>query len=229
VEDVVGHQRRRGQARSSPSARRYRRPTVSGADFVPGGVRGTFAGGGESEEGEQTTAGHGELCNLSPDHLSKYGFGDMGMRMWMWILRYVGALAFGQEARLVEIASGFARPVDIQQPDDGTNRLFIVEQAGTVRVIRDGAVVNIPVLDIRDRVTVIGGGDERGLPGLASRLDFRTNSILLNIQTVSGTTTVSRFRMNAAGADTADASSEHCCSPFPSRSPITTVGNCSLV
>lgn len=133
----------------------------------------------------------------------------MGMMKWICTLTF-GALAFGQEPRLVEIASGFARPVDIQQPDDGTNRLFIVEQAGTVRVIRDGAVVNIPVLDIRDRVTVIGGGgDERGLLGLAFPPGFQNKQYFyLNYTNRSGATTISRFRMNGAGADTADASSE---------------------
>lgn len=133
----------------------------------------------------------------------------MGRMKWMCALIF-GALAFGQEPRLVEIAAGFARPVDIQQPDDGTNRLFIVEQAGTVRVMRDGAVVNIPVLDIRDRVTVLGGGgDERGLLGLAFPPGFQNKQYFyLNYTNRSGATTISRFRMSGAGADTAEASSE---------------------
>jgi uncharacterized protein (TIGR03437 family) len=133
----------------------------------------------------------------------------MGKARWVWALSF-GALACGQEARLVEVATGFARPVDIQQPDDGTNRLFVVEQAGTVRVIRDGVVENLPVLDIRDRVTAIGGGgDERGLLGLAFPPEFHTKQYFyLNYTNRSGTTTISRFRMNAVGADTAEASSE---------------------
>jgi len=121
-----------------------------------------------------------------------------------------GAAAQAQDVRLAEVASGLARPVDIQQPDDDSGRLFVLEQAGYVRVIRDGALAALPVLDIRDRVTQIGqGGDERGLLGLAFPPGFQGKRYFyLNYTNRSGATVISRFRMTGAGADTADPASE---------------------
>ena len=47
---------------------------------------------------------------------------------------------------------------------DGSGRLFVAEQAGRIRVVEDGTLVDGPFLDITDRVTA---GGERGLLGLA--------------------------------------------------------------
>lgn len=126
---------------------------------------------------------------------------------WLCVWAMV-AVAGAQEVRLAEVATGFARPVDIQQPDDGSGRLFVLEQAGYVRVIRGG--VPQLVLDITDRVTRINaGGDERGLLGLAFPRDFKAKQYFyLNYTNRSGATTISRFRMTAADADTADPASE---------------------
>ena len=131
------------------------------------------------------------------------------MRGIRWIFACtLAAVAAAQEVKLNEIAAGFTRPTDIQQPDDGSGRLFVLEQSGYVRVIRDGAPQ--PVMDITDRVTrVNAGGDERGLLGLAFPKDFKTKQYFyLNYTDRTGDTTVSRFRMTAADADTADPASE---------------------
>ncbi|MEP7365566.1 MAG: PQQ-dependent sugar dehydrogenase [Acidobacteriota bacterium] len=126
---------------------------------------------------------------------------------WMCVFALaIGALA--QEVQLAEIASGLARPTDIQQPDDGSGRLFVLEQAGYVRVIRGGAPQL--VMDITDRVTRINaGGDERGLLGMAFPPSFKTKQYFyLNYTNRNGATTISRFRMTGADADTADPASE---------------------
>src|SRR5947207_2767991 len=60
--------------------------------------------------------------------------------------------------------NGLDNPVDVTNAGDGSGRLFVVEQAGVIRVIRDGAALDRPFLDIRDR---IASGGERGLLGLA--------------------------------------------------------------
>lgn len=112
--------------------------------------------------------------------------------------------------RLVKVAEGFARPTDIQQPDDGSGRLFVVEQAGLIRVVRNGSVLAEPFLDIRDRVTRIGGiGDERGLLGLAFPPDFaRKQYLYVNYTDRAGDTAISRFRVSAASRDRAEPGSE---------------------
>lgn len=81
------------------------------------------------------------------------------------------------EVALERIAGGLTAPVDIADPDDGTGRLFVAEQSGTIRVLMPGGEVAAePWLDLRDRmVALIEGFDERGLLGLALHPDFAAN------------------------------------------------------
>src|SRR5688572_11941849 len=50
------------------------------------------------------------------------------------------------------VASGLSQPTDIVDPHDGSDRLFVVERQGLVRVILDGVVLDEPFLDISDRL-----------------------------------------------------------------------------
>jgi glucose/arabinose dehydrogenase len=70
------------------------------------------------------------------------------------------------------VVTGLTNPVDIQQPADGTQRLFVVEQAGTVRIIQGGMLLATPFLDIRSSVT---SGGEMGLLGLAFHPNYSQN------------------------------------------------------
>jgi glucose/arabinose dehydrogenase len=71
--------------------------------------------------------------------------------------------------RLERIATGLSQPVGLIAPRDGSQRLFIVEQLGTIRIWKKGGVVSEPLLDLRDRVTT---GYEMGLLGLALHPEF---------------------------------------------------------
>ena len=66
--------------------------------------------------------------------------------------------------------TGLEAPVDLKSAHDGSGRMFVVEQRGRVRLIRDGAVVATPVLDIVSKVQY---RDEMGLLGIAFPPDFR--------------------------------------------------------
>ena len=79
--------------------------------------------------------------------------------------------AFGQ-IQLIPVASGLESPVFVTGARDGTNRLFIVEQAGTVRVMPAGGGTTSLFLDIRARVR---SGGEQGLLGLAFHPSYSTN------------------------------------------------------
>jgi glucose/arabinose dehydrogenase len=73
------------------------------------------------------------------------------------------------------VAEGLAAPMYLAAQDAGP-RLFVVDQAGLIRVIADGQLVEQPFLDLRDRmVTLNPGYDERGLLGLAFHPDFAEN------------------------------------------------------
>ncbi len=75
---------------------------------------------------------------------------------------------------LTTVVSGLANPVDLQQPNDGTSRLFAVEQAGTIRIVVNGSVLPAPFLDITSKVTFQG---EMGLLGLAFDPSFAQNQV----------------------------------------------------
>ncbi len=81
---------------------------------------------------------------------------------------------------LERIAAGLTAPVDIADPNDGTGRLFVAEQSGTIRVLMpDGGVGAEPWLDLGGAmVPLIEGFDERGLLGLALHPDFAANGRL---------------------------------------------------
>lgn len=78
---------------------------------------------------------------------------------------------------LVVVASGLTAPVALDQPNDNTNRLFIVDQVGLVRILQpNGQLSATPFLDVRSRiVSLTPGYDERGLLGLAFHPAYREN------------------------------------------------------
>ena len=87
--------------------------------------------------------------------------------------------------------SGLEAPLAIAHAGDGSGRLFVVEQEGRVRIVRDGELVREPFLDIADRVLA---GGEQGLLGLAFHPSFPDDPrLFLNYTDRSGTTTVSSF------------------------------------
>ena len=68
---------------------------------------------------------------------------------------------------LVSVAANFTTPLDIQQPNDSTGRLFVVEQGGRIQIIQSsGARLANPFLDVTGRSGFTSGG-ETGLLGLA--------------------------------------------------------------
>ena len=77
--------------------------------------------------------------------------------------------------RLEPIVRGLSEPVGLVSAGDGTGRLFIVEQSGTIRVWERGALRSQPFLELRDKVVT---GYEMGLLGLAFHPKFRENGRL---------------------------------------------------
>ena len=75
------------------------------------------------------------------------------------------------------VADGLTSPVTLASPGDGSGRLFVVDQAGLIRVLTpDGALRPEPFLDLRSRmVTLMAGFDERGLLGLAFHPQYAAN------------------------------------------------------
>ena len=90
------------------------------------------------------------------------------------------------------VVTGFDRPVSLANAQDGTGRIFVVEQAGVIQVVSQGEIRPNPFLDIRDRVG--SKGNEQGLLGLAFHPRFIQNGFFyLNYTDRQGNTVVSRF------------------------------------
>jgi glucose/arabinose dehydrogenase len=79
---------------------------------------------------------------------------------------------------LETVATGLVSPLGLV--DDGAGRLFVYDQAGTVKIIQNGQVLPTPFLDVSARLVPLGiagpgSYDERGLLGFALHPSFATN------------------------------------------------------
>jgi glucose/arabinose dehydrogenase len=75
---------------------------------------------------------------------------------------------------LREIAGGLRKPVHLTHAGDGSRRLFVVEQQGTIRIIKNNALDPTPFLDIHDRVS---SGGEKGLLSVAFHPKYKNNGL----------------------------------------------------
>jgi hypothetical protein len=101
----------------------------------------------------------------------------------------------GQSARitLTPFLTGLSQPVLLTNAKDGSDRRFIVEQSGRIRVAQPGAATSTLFLDITSRIL---SGGERGLLGLAFHPQFSTNGLyyLNYTRRPDGATVVAEYR-----------------------------------
>src|SRR4051794_28483125 len=83
-----------------------------------------------------------------------------------------GLLAPSAQATKLTPVGTFSSPVYVTAPPGDNSRLFVVEQGGTIRVIKDGVTLSNPFLDITSRVL---SGGERGLLSMAFAPDYATS------------------------------------------------------
>lgn len=110
---------------------------------------------------------------------------------------------------LQPFVSGLNSPLGLEQPGDGSNRFFVVQQGGAIRVIQNGAVLPQPFLDISSK-TVTGG--EMGLLGLTFHPGFAQNhKFYVNYVRSSGgqlQSVIAEYQVSAADPNVADPASE---------------------
>ena len=104
------------------------------------------------------------------------------------------------------VASGFSHPVQVTHAGDGSGRMFVVEQGGRIRVVKNGAVLPAAFLDLSG-LTIDSG--ERGLLGLAFHPAYATNGrFYVNYtRTSDGATIVAEYQVSAGNPDVADPAS----------------------
>ena len=102
----------------------------------------------------------------------------------------------------------FSSPVGLYDPNDGTNRLFVVQQNGLIKVFENNEnVTNASTfLDISSEITY---GGERGLLGLAFHPNYTSNGYFyVDYTDISGNTIISRFKVNDTNLNEANQTSE---------------------
>ena len=113
------------------------------------------------------------------------------------------------QATTERIATGFISPVYITSPPGDSTRLFVVEQRGVIKIIKNGVTLGTPFLDIQDLVE--DGGNEQGLLGLCFDPDFFDNGWFYVYYTrgnFAGVSAVRRFTVSS-DPDVADESTIH--------------------
>src|SRR5204862_3114632 len=117
--------------------------------------------------------------------------------VFLFLFLLLGIPVHAQTTRisLEATATGFSTPVYFTSAKDGTNRRFVIEQVGRIRVLQPGSSNFTTFLDISSRVLFNG---ERGLLGLAFHPQFSTNRRFFVDYTrqPDGATVIAEFRVS---------------------------------
>lgn len=104
------------------------------------------------------------------------------------------------------VVTGLADPLDIANAADGSNRLFIVQQGGQVRIWDGSFILPDPFINLSG---VISSGGERGLLSIAFHPGYATNRYFFVYYTKAGdgSLTIARYRTLESNPNQADAAS----------------------
>ena len=80
--------------------------------------------------------------------------------------------AGGTSLTTVTVATGLSQPLYVTAPPGDVNRIFIVEQRGRIRIVKDGELLPTPFLDLS---AAVNSGGERGLFSLAFHPAYAEN------------------------------------------------------
>jgi len=113
-------------------------------------------------------------------------------------------------SKLVSLAriGTFERPVLVTAPTGDVRRMFVVEQTGAVRIVRDGVSLPRPFLDLRGEVKL---SSEPGLLSIAFAPDYGVSGrfyAFYNSTAGNGDIRISEFRRHPTDPDLADPFSE---------------------
>lgn len=107
------------------------------------------------------------------------------------------------QMKAVRIASGLAVSVYACAPAGDTDRIFIIEQPGRIRILKHGVVLPTPFLDVGAKVS---NGYELGLLGLAFHPNFDSNGYFYISYTraADNASMLERYRVDPATPNRAD-------------------------
>jgi glucose/arabinose dehydrogenase len=102
---------------------------------------------------------------------------------------------------LQETVTGLSAPLFLTAPE-GDPRLFIVEQAGAIRIVQNGTLLATPFLDISARVTA---GGESGLLSVAFDPQYAVSGLFFIYFTdLNGDIAIERLKVSAGDPNLAD-------------------------
>ena len=137
------------------------------------------------------------------------GVAGMGPGYRMWRKQQATHPRSPVSISLQLVVSGLNTPLDLEQPNDGSGRLFVVEQGGTIRIIQNGSLLPQAFLNISSKVIV---QNEMGLLGVAFHPNFQTNrKFYVNYVRNAGgqfQSVIAEYLASAANANQSDPATE---------------------
>jgi glucose/arabinose dehydrogenase len=98
-----------------------------------------------------------------------------------------------KEMRLELVAQGLSSPLYVTAPP-GDPRIFIVEQIGRIRIVKNGKLLPTPFLNLSDRLRAAG---EQGLLSMAFHPNYKSNGYFyVNYTDKKGDTHVERYSVS---------------------------------
>jgi glucose/arabinose dehydrogenase len=105
---------------------------------------------------------------------------------------------------LQKVPGTFDQPLYVTAPHGDATRLFVVEQTGRIRIVKNGVVLAQPFLDLSGAVST---GGERGLLSLAFDPRYASNGrFYVDYTNRAGDTRVARYTVSTTDPDLADPS-----------------------
>ncbi len=103
----------------------------------------------------------------------------------------------------VRVARGLSLPLAVTAPVGDAQRIFIVEQTGKILILKNGALLPTPFLDVTHKV---GVGFALGLLGLAFHPNYDTNGYFYISYTraSNGASMLERYQVSAGNPDVAN-------------------------
>jgi glucose/arabinose dehydrogenase len=120
----------------------------------------------------------------------------------------VAPLAGAPSIMLSPLPGSLSSPVQVTNAHDGTDRLFVVEQTGTIRIYENGSLLATPFLDISSLITCCG---EQGLLSVAFHPNYPSNGYFyvyyINNIASPGDITIARYSVSSGDPNVADPNS----------------------
>lgn len=135
----------------------------------------------------------------------------------------LGAISGSAQIQLQPVLSGLTAPVLVTNAKDNSNRLFVVQQNGIIKVLQPGATAPTDFLNIASKIE---GGGEKGLLGLAFHPQFAFNRrFYVNYtrdsanRSFDSETVIAEYTALASNTNQADAGSERILLTIPQPFP----------